>query len=211
MYRRKGARAGRLALLFTLMAGTVLLQGCRAGEPVHEHMIPPPGHGPYTGTVADWPLWFPMHQFGAYCFDTQRCEVRYAGFQHGGPDEKLQPSVESFGRPIEDILRTGWGPYPNFPEPAKVTWMSLDGTALTANVDIAEIFADRMVRHAVAREDIMENATIPYPGIILVVDDRVIRVYMSSWIALKESHSTDSANRAGHLHTGVVLVHSESY
>lgn len=207
----KGARGGHLVLFFALVTGALALQGCRAEEPVYEHMIPPPGHGPYTGTVADWPLWFPMHQFGAYCFDTQRCEVRYAGFQHGGPDEKLQPSVESFGRPIEDILRTGWGPYPNFPEPAQVAWTSLDGTALTASVDFAEIFADRMVRHTVAREDILENSYIPYPGIILVVDDRTISTYMSTWLPLKKSPSQDSESREGRVHTEVVLVHSTTY
>lgn len=203
--------SGLASLLVATALGVALWQGRDVLEQVPEHMTPPPGHGPYTGTVADWPLWFPMHKFGAYCFDTLRCEVRYAGFQHGGPDERSQPSIESFGRPIEDILRAGWGPYPNFPEPARVTWTSLDGTALVATVDVAGIFSDRMVRHTMAREDILENATIPYPGIIVVVDDRVIRVYMSSWIVLKESRGGDSENRASDLHTGVVLVHSETY
>lgn len=211
MHRRNGARRGWLGPIFAIVACALVLQGCRAGEPVHEHMIPPPGHGPYTGTVADWPLWFPMHKFGAYCFDTRRCEVRYAGFLHGGPDPRLQPSLESLGHPIEDILYAGWGPYPNFPEPALVSWTSLEGTEFTARVDIAEIFADRMVRHTVVREDILENSHIPYPGIILVVDDRTISLYMSTWLPLKKSPVQDRESRDGRVHAEVVLVHSEKY
>lgn len=219
MHRRNGARAGRPALLFAFLTGALLLQGCQAAESlaessstvIPEHMKPPPGHGAYTGTVADWPLWFPWHRFGAYCFDTQRCEVRYAEFQHGGPDEKLQPSVESFDRPIEKILSAGWGPYPNFPSPAEVVWTSLDGTSLTASVDIAKIFSDRLVRHTVSREDILESSYIPYPGIILVVDDRAISMYMSTWLPLKKSPSQDPESREGTVHTEVVLVHTETY
>ena len=80
---------------------------------------------------------------------------------------------------------------------------------LAASVDMAEIFADRLVRHTVRREDILENSGIPYPGIILVVDDRTIRIYMSTWMSLK--HRTDPDNPYSDHHSGVVLVHSETY
>lgn len=226
MHAGHGTRAGLVALLIVLAAGVALLQGCRTGEqapgplagaaaettpePKNEHMIPPPGHGPYTGTVADWPLWFPWHKFGAYCFETRRCEIRYAGFRHGGP-EKVQPSLASFGRPIEKIVSAGWGPYRNFPPPAEVAWVAMDGTSLTATVDIAEIFADRMVRHTVPREEILENSYIPYPGIIVVIDGRTINVYMSAWLPLKESRSQAPDNKGGKVHTEVVLVSSRTY
>ena len=206
---RKGARGGHLVLFFALVTGALALQGCRAEEPVYEHMIPPPGHGPYTGTVADWPLWFPWHQFGVYCFSVQGCNARYAGIPFGTGQPR--PSFESLGRPLESVLRAGNGPIRNFPPPAEVTWTSQDGTPLTASVDIAEIFADRMVRHTVAREDILENSYIPYPGIILVVDDRTISTYMSTWLPLKKSPSQDSESREGRVHTEVVLVHSTTY
>lgn len=207
MRRRRRSRTGRMALLAATMAATLLLQGCNATDPVPEHMRPPPGHGPFTGTVADWPLWFAWHQWGAYCYSVRDCQILYGGIHHG--TEHPQPSIESLGYSLEDALWAGNGPVRNFPPPAKVAWTSLDGTRMAADVDIGEIFADRLVRHTVPREDIMENADIPYPGIILVLDDRTISIYMSTWIPLKESRFP--GNPVGNLHTGVVLVHSQTY
>ena len=205
------AQAGSPALVSLVLAtalGVVLWQGRDIVEQVPEHMTPPPGHGPYTGTVADWPLWFPWHRFAAYCFSVQKCRINYGNIPSG--TERPQPSVESFQRPLEQLLYAGNGPIRNFPPPAKVSWVALDGTPMTATVDIAEIFSDRMVRHTVAREDILEKSHIPYPGIILVVDNRSIRVYMSTWIALKESARRPDG-RPGRIHSGLVMVHSEAY
>lgn len=218
---------GTCVRLAAFLTGAVLLQGCGAAEPVevqvalqaqapdaeagpgrvYAHMIPPPGHGHYTGTVADWPLWFPWHYFGSHCFSVQECTVDYARLPNAGGTSR--PSFESLGRPVEKVLRAGSGPVRNFPPPAKVTWRSQDGTPLTASVDMAEIFADRMVRHPVPREDILENSYIPYPGIILVVDDRTISVYMRTWIPLKELRDPD--NPYSNQKTSVELVHSRTY
>lgn len=209
MRTRRDSHAARLirpAAFLTLAAA--LLQGCSSAAPVPaDNMQPPPGHGPYTGTVADWPLWFIEHNFGAYCFSTLRCVVEYARFAHGG--DSPRPSIESLGDPLEKILRAGWGPYRNFPAPAEVSWTSSDGTRLEARVDIAEILADRMIRHTAARKDIKEDTSIPPPGVILVVDDRVITIYMRTWIALKEP--SDPANPHSDLHTGLVRVYSKAY
>ncbi|MBJ7576053.1 hypothetical protein [Luteimonas sp. MC1828] len=207
MRRCHHRRAGLAAFLATVLTGATLLQGCNAVEPEFDPMTPPPGHGPFTGTVADWPLWFAWHQFGGYCFDTQRCEIRYANDWHGS--DRPQASVESHGHPLEKMLRAGNGPIRNFPPPAEVTWVSLDGTSLTASVDMAEIFADRMVRHTAKREDILEDSFIPYPGIILVVDGRTINVYMSTWMALKELKNPD--NPHSDQYSGMVLVDSKTY
>lgn len=207
MRRRCRSRTGRMALLAATLAATLLLQGCNATDPVPEHMRPPPGHGPFTGTVADWPLWFAWHQWGVHCYSVQECHVLYGGIHSG--TEHPRPSLESFGREIDKVLRAGNGPIRNFPPPAKVTWISRDGTPLKADVDIAAIFSDRLVRHTVPREEIMENADIPYPGIILVVNDRTISIFMRTWIPLKESRIP--GNPLGNVHTGAVLVHSEIY
>lgn len=219
MHTRRDARAGRVARLLAalVVAGAALvLQGCGSAEPVPDaatpparanNMQPPPGHGPYTGTVADWPLWFPFHDFGSYCFSVQSCKIIYAGHMHHS--ERPRPSIDSLRGPLEKVISAGRGPIRNFPPPAEVTWESQDGTQLSASVDFAEIFADRLVRHPVRREDIREESTIPPPGIILVLDDRTISIYMSTWIALKELQ--DPSNPYSALHTGVVLVESKTY
>lgn len=207
MRRRSGTRASLLALAVAVAAGVVLVQGCNVVERTPDHMKPPPGHGPFTGTVADWPLWFAWHNFGGYCFDTQVCEIRYSGGSHGS--DRPQPSLASYGRPMDRIIEASSGPIKNFPPPAEVSWVTRDGVALQASVDIGEVFADRMVRHTAAREDISEGSNIPYPGIILVVDDRTISVYMRTWMALRKP--TDPANPRSNQYSGIVLVRSMTY
>lgn len=209
MRTRRDSHAARLIRPAAFLAlAAALLQGCSSGTPVSaDNMQPPPGHGPYTGTVADWPLWFPWHSFGAYCFGVQSCKVTYSGQTHGS--DQPRPPLDSVERPLRDVLHAGRGPIKNFPAPAQVEWTSLDGTLLSASVDISDIFADRLVRHVVAREDIREDSLIPRPGIILVVDDRTINTYMSTWIPLKKPQ--DPANPHSDLHTGLVLVDSKTY
>lgn len=156
---------------------------------------PPPGHGPFTGTVADWPLWFIAHDFDAYCFSTYGCKVRYAGYRVDDPDDVLKVSSESLGEKYPDeILNTGWGPISNFPAPAIVTWRSKDGMSHQAEIDIGEIFKDKLIRHNVAREDISEDSYIPTPGVVLEVNDRTINVYMRAMIFLKEPRFTERPN-----------------
>ena len=207
MDRRAGYVARIPRLLAFALVGVLLLQGCdRSGPRVLDPAMPPPGQGPFTGTVADWPLWFIWHNFGSHCFDVQECRIIYAGRAHGV--DKPKGSLESLGRPIEHVLSAGRGPIQNFPPPAAVTWISKDGTPLEASVDIAEIFADRRVRHTVARDDILEKSYIPRPGIILVVDDRTVSVYMRTWIPLK------GPQRPGYPsphQVGVVQAYSQTY
>ena len=207
MRRRHHPRAGLAAFLAAVLTGATLLQGCNAVEPEFDPMTPPPGHGPFTGTVADWPLWFAWHEFGTHCFSVQSCMIIYDGRPHGS--DSPRPTFQSLGRPIEKVINAGIGPIRNFPKPAEVTWVSRNGTPLTASVNMAEIFADRMVRHTVPREDILENSNIPYPGIILVVDDRTVSVYMSTWMALKAPRNPE--NPHSNQQSGVVLVHTRTY
>ena len=207
MDRRAGYVARIPRLLAFALVGVLLLQGCdRSGPRVLDPAMPPPGQGPFTGTVADWPLWFIWHQFGLDCFNVLQCEAVYGGRRHWR--YKPQPSMESFGRPIENLLRASHGPYQNFPPPARVSWISRDGSSLEASVDMAEIFADRRVRHTVAREDILEKSYIPRPEIILVIDDRTVSVYMRTWIPLK------GPQRPGYPsphQVGVVQAYSQTY
>jgi hypothetical protein len=149
------------------------------------NMTPPPGHGPYTGTVADWPLWFIAHSFGVSTYSTYGCKVRYGNYRIDEADDELQSSSEALGSKYPDNMSAGWGPIPNFPPPAIVTWRSKDGIPHTAEIDIGEIFRDKLIRHTVARGDIPEGISIGSTGIILEVNDRTINVYTRTFIPLK--------------------------
>src|SRR3546814_2453904 len=103
-------------------------------------MVPPPGHGPFTGTVADWPLWFVRHEFGVSTYSTYGCKVIYNNFMRvNEPDDVLQSSSEAIGAKYPNNMRAGYSSIANFPPPAIVTWRSKDGTPHHAEVDIGDI------------------------------------------------------------------------
>lgn len=176
-------------------------------EAVPPNMVPPPGHGPFTGTVADWPLWFVRHNFGAHCFDTQSCEVLYNSFPHGS--EEPSPSIASYGRPLDDLLTAGFLSIANFPPPAIVNWRSKDGTSLRAEIDIGDIFKDQMIRHNVSREDIPEGVGIHNPDIVLEVNDRTVNVYMRAFVPTKELQVP--GNKYSDFRADLIQVFSRTY
>lgn len=161
-------------------------------------------------TNAEWPLKFKAHYFGAHCFDTQRCEILYRDFPHGAKD-KPAPSVASYGRPLEKLLTAGRGPIPNFPSPAKITWQSKDGTPLEAEVDIGEIFKDRLIRHNLTESEVTPATLVSdhAPGIILEVNDRTINVYMRAMLWTKEPQIPD--NPLSDQRNDLVKVYSRTY
>lgn len=193
-------------LLAALILCIGLLQGC---ERRFDPLRPPPGHGPYTGTVDDWPLWFVQHRFSSKCFSVQDCTISYAGRRVEKMSAGPLPSVESLGFPLEKILGGGHSGIMNFPPPAQVDWIAMDGTRLSATVDMAEIFKDRLLVHSTPRDEILEYGTIPPPDIALVVDDRTIDVYMRTQISLKELRDPD--NPHSNFRTEVVRVYSRTY
>lgn len=155
------------------------------------NMTPPPGHGPFTGTAADWPLWFIAHNFDVSTYSTYGCKVRYGSYRVDEADNILQSSSDAIGVNYPDNMSAGYGPIRNFPSPATVTWRSKDGASHQAEIDIGEIFKDKMIRHNVAREDISEASYVPTPGIILEVNDRTINVYMRAMIFLRKPRFPD--------------------
>lgn len=155
-------------------------------DAVPPNMVPPPGHGPFTGTVADWPLWFVRHDFGVSTYSTRGCKVVYNDFVFvDEADDVLQSSSEAIGAKYPNNMRASYSSVANFPPPAIVTWRSRDGTPHRAEIDIGEIFKDKLIRHNLARAEILESASIPHPGIILEVNDRTINVYMRARITTK--------------------------
>ncbi|MDO4796189.1 MAG: hypothetical protein Q4A28_09685 [Brachymonas sp.] len=160
-----------------------------------------------SATMWEWPLKFTAHNFATGCFNTHECSIRYGNFTHGS--ERVHPSVESYGRPFERLFDSVRIAIPNFPPPAQVSWRSKDGTPLQAEVDMAEIFKDGLIRHRLKREEISEIGSIPSPDIILEVNDRTINVYMRAHISTKEYQIP--GNKYSKHRRDLIKVYSRTY
>jgi hypothetical protein len=146
---------------------------------------------PYTGTVADWPLFFTRANWGYACYNVQACMITLGTWEM--KVEKLEPRrvVDSAKVPgYPDLTLTGdaIGTQPfevQHAHPARVLWRAKDGTVLRASIDILDIFKDRLIRHETPREDVSEIGSIAFTEIILEVNDRTIHVYTRSRIPTK--------------------------
>src|SRR3546814_4107965 len=97
----------------------------------------------------------------------------------------------------------------NLPPTAIVTWRSKDGVPHRAEIDIGEIFSDKLIRHNLAREEISETASIAHPAIILEVNDRTINVYMRARISHKALQIPGT--NYSHYHNDLIKVFSRTY
>jgi len=160
----------------------------------------------------EWPLKFQVHYFEAISFSTRGCHVYYGNmWRLREPEDKLQVSSESLGDRYPGLLKARMGPIPNFPDPAKVSWISSDGTRLEAEVDIGEIFSDQLVRHNLRREELSPGGPGPgvMPGIILEVNDRTISVYMRAHISTAELQ--EPGNRHSNFRNDLIKVYNRTY
>jgi hypothetical protein len=157
-----------------------------------------------------WPLRFKKHSFGPRCYDTLQCQVIYDNFDFG-----LSEPTKSSASYGPDYLK-GWtgsyGAVPNFPAAARVIWRSKDGTNHEADIDIGQIFSDGLVRHFVPREEISEapnGEIVVDPSVLLEVNDRTIRVYMSAFVPTK--HLQVPGNKRSGFRDDLVLVQTYTY
>lgn len=192
------------ALLFLLSLTGCLTAMASAPESATKHR--PPNH---------FPLTFKRHDFAAYCYNTIGCEVIYAGHNF---TSYYSGDVVASPPPSADY-RQQWNPagylgIQNFPPPAKVTWRSLDGTIHKADVDIAGIFRDELVRYTVPNEEVRAGA-FPGPGpstepsIYLEVNDRTVSVFMRAFIPTTELQIP--GNRYSDARTDLVMAWTQSY
>lgn len=160
----------------------------------------------------EWPLKFQVHYFDAYSFSTRGCKVYYGNmWRRLDSEDELRISSDQLGEGYPGVLAARMGPIPNFPKPAKVSWVSQDGTSLEAEVDIGEIFSDELVRHNLHREDVSPGGPGPgvMPGIILEVNDRTINVYMRAHISTAELQ--EPGNRHSNFRNDLIKVYSRTY
>jgi hypothetical protein len=162
----------------------------------------------YTGTVQDWPLFFKHHDFGVACFDTQSCLVRYNGFEFGTP-EQTRPASALSKQEYNAALTARYGPVARMAAPATVSWTSKAGDKLQAEVDIAEIFKDGLIRHDTPREDIAEDVSMGATHVLLEVNDRTVKVLTRTMIPLKQPR--DPQNPNSDFRDDLIEVYSHTY
>lgn len=200
----------RYAVVASIVFSACLVAGCQSAMSTSPSIPSSASANPMNLGPVEWPLRFKRHNFGARCYDTLECRVLYDNFDHG--TAKPTPSSASRG---PDYLK-GWsGGYlgvDNFPAPALVSWRSKDGVAHEAEIDIGEIFKDELIRHNVSRREMADQPDGKYasnPSILLEVNDRTIRIYMSAFIPTKrEQHP---GNKYSRFRDDVILVKTYTY
>lgn len=201
-----------LAMAALVAAGTAGLAACVPSTPTlrDESDIDPAVRAEFHLQPAKWPLKFKEHTFRTVCYSTQTCRVWYAGVW-AGFRSPMPPSSE-YGSNYLDHIMGGHVGIANFPDPAEVTWRSMDGTEHRARIDIGAIFRDRLVRHNVPREEVADSPngelTVD-PLILLEVNDRTIRVYMR--ISVPTKHLRVPGNPYSDYRNDLILAKSYHY
>ena len=161
----------------------------------------------------EFPLKFVDHSFEPYCYNTLACTVVYNNY-----DFNLLDARKPHGPPRSPDYRDHWWPashggISNFPFPAEVRWISLDGVAHEAKVDIGAIFKNERVLYKVSdseiREGMFPQGLVADPSIFLEVNNRTINVYMAAMIPTKTEQIP--GNKYSDARTDLVLAWTHIY
>ena len=172
-----------------------------------------------------WPLKFHSHNFDAICFNTLECSIVYNRRQFGTRKVDRDGVVEHTpsGTPPSDSWRDRWtgrdGIVPvdgrTFPGPVALEWMSLDGVQHAASLDLDELFADRLVLHRVARDEVgepwLDAKTINpiSPDILVEVNDRTVNIFMRAHVTTEAEQIP--GNDRSHHRRDLMLAWSHTY
>jgi hypothetical protein len=193
---------------FSGLLGVLLVAGCQPAMTAPAAPVMASGHPTVSGTVAEWPLAFKRHLFGAVCFDTRGCEVIYDDRDHGTTMET--PSASSLPpERYNALMIADYGDLPNFAAPAKLRWRSKDGSEHTAEIDFAEVFKDGLIHHKTAREDIAEDVSMGFTHVILEIDDRTVSIYSRTMIPTKREQVP--GNPHSFFRDDLIKVYSRTY
>lgn len=160
-----------------------------------------------------FPLKFVDHSFEPFCYNTLACKVIYNHY-----DFNLLDAEKPSGPPRSADYKDDWWPAShggirNFPHPAEVHWVSLDGVAHEASVDIGAIFKDERALYTVPNSEIkagmFPQGLIADPSVFLEVNDRTINVYMCVLIPTKVEQIP--GNKNSDARTDMILAWTQTY
>ena len=160
-----------------------------------------------------WPLKFKRHNFRAYYYNTLACSIIYNRYQFSLHEH--QPSAP----PPPGDYRAGWAANhiigTRFPGPIHAQWTALDGSEHRAEIDLEALFADRLVRHNLSRDDFTDDwlageCVDPVPvEILMELNDRTVSIFSQALLVTKEYIRPD--NRPGYLRKDLVRVWTHTY
>lgn len=201
---RRVARSSAFVLGALIAAVLPNLSGCNA-------MSSPQEAGMELAVKIDTskPIRFSTHSFGAHCFDATECRVIYFGRVIRSGDY----SERALHYPAGDLSSHLMAPHigiPNFQAPVKVSWTTMDGTPLNAEIDISDIFKDEIIRHQVPKDQLQPFLYSPIePDIMLVVRGRTIEIFMRAEVPTIELQIP--GNQYSNFRSDLVLVYSHNY
>lgn len=193
------------------LLGIVFIAGCQPAMTntlTQSALASSVSQSPNVGTVAEWPLRFDHHLFGVACFDTQTCLARYDRFDFGNP-EPSGPTTALPQQAYDAALTASYGPVARTTPAAQLAWRSKDGTQLQAEVDIAALFADGLIRHQLPREAIADGVSMGFTHILLEVSDRTVNVYTRTMIPTKDAQIP--GNKYSFFRDDLIKVFSRTY
>lgn len=161
-----------------------------------------------SNRLADGPLRFAGHSMGVYCFGTWGCRATYG--RHtliDRADDEWQAPAGQFDR-IRERMSGTFGGLRAFEGPLIIEWHDRQRAPLRVVLDLAELFPDRLIRHAVPAAEIDASAPVGSPDIIVEIEDRTVRVYMRAHIPLRQPRIP--GNRFSNFVDEKVLVHERS-
>ena len=159
-----------------------------------------------------WPIRFDKFSFDACCYNTLKCRIYYDKAQLSLHEN--EPSGEPYKPDWKDTWYAGYSlGYPGFPPPIDIRWTALDGVARETEIDLEDVFPDRLVLHNVPREDIRpgwEGAReLRCVDILLEVNDRTINIYMRGRILQRKMKDSDDPN--GEWRRDLILAWTKTY
>lgn len=125
------------------------------------------------------PLRFTTHHFALFCYAVSDVHVVYAGRAHDLWDDGEAAPART---PADDTRYPNgqFGVYHAFEGPVQARWRALDGSARSCEVDLDQVFADRVVRHGADPQRLYAPHPLigGAPVLIVEINDRTLSIYM---------------------------------
>lgn len=158
--------------------------------------------------VEDGPFRFRSHNLGVYCFGTWGCRAtRGEHVVWNDPFDVWNPPKTEFPAGLRDRMRGNQGPFKNSDGPLVVEWLDEQRVHRRTVIDLPSLLAEGVIPHGVPLDQIRPGVTVPPPDLIVEVEGTTLRLYLVSYIPLRQPR--DPSRASSSRVTEWVLIHEE--